>query len=81
MILNKLSKQWYIKFYDIIISFEFKKNTIDYCIYLNVSKSKFIILALQVDNILLAHSDLDLLYEIKIFLTKNFKIIEINEVA
>lgn len=35
---------------------------------------------LYVDDILLTTSDLDLLYETKKFLTRNFKIIDMNEI-
>jgi len=40
--LKQASRQWYLKFNDIIVSFEFTKNTIDKHIYLKVSRSKFI---------------------------------------
>jgi len=50
--------QWYLKFNDTIVSFEFKENTVDRCIYLKVSGSKVIFLILYVDDILLAINDL-----------------------
>ena len=43
-----------------ITSFGFKENTVDQCIYLKFSGSKFIILVLYVDDILLASSDVEL---------------------
>ena len=57
--LKQASRQWYLKFNDIIVSFGFKENTVDRCIYLKVSGSKFIILILYIDDILLATNDLD----------------------
>ncbi|RVX02330.1 Retrovirus-related Pol polyprotein from transposon TNT 1-94 [Vitis vinifera] len=42
----------------VITSFGFKENTVDQCIYLKFSGSKFIILVLFVDDILLASSDI-----------------------
>ena len=48
-----------------ITSFDFKENIIDQCIYLKFSGSKFIILVLYVDDILLASSDVELLHETK----------------
>ena len=52
--LKQVSRQWYLKFNDTITSFDFKKNTIDRCIYLKVNVSKLIFLILYVDDILLA---------------------------
>jgi Reverse transcriptase (RNA-dependent DNA polymerase) len=63
--LKQVSRQWYLKFDQVITEFEFKKNTIDQCIYLKVSGSKFIIIVLYVDDILLASSDVDMLFETK----------------
>ena len=42
--LKQASRQWYRKFDQVITSFNFKENTIDQCIYLKFSGSKFIIL-------------------------------------
>nr|CAN68560.1 hypothetical protein VITISV_036513 [Vitis vinifera] len=52
-------------FDQVIISFGFKENTVDQCINLKFSGSKFIILVLYVDDILLASSDVGLLHETK----------------
>lgn len=71
----------YIKFYDTITSFIFKKNTIYQYIYLKISESKLIVLVLYVNNILFVNNDIDLLYKTKMFLIKNFKIVDINELA
>ena len=56
-----------------ITSFGFKKNVVDQCIYHKISGSKFILLVLYVDDILLASNDIGLLHETKIFLSKNFE--------
>ena len=40
--LKQISRQWYLKFNDTIVSFGFKENTVDRCIYLKVSESKVI---------------------------------------
>ncbi|RVW88103.1 Retrovirus-related Pol polyprotein from transposon TNT 1-94 [Vitis vinifera] len=56
----------------VITSFGFKENTVDQCIYLKFSGSKFIILVLYVDDILLASSDVELLHETKRFLSSKF---------
>jgi len=46
--LKQGSHQWYLKFNDTIISFGFKKNTVNRWIYLKVSGSKVIFLILYV---------------------------------
>ncbi|RVW93740.1 Retrovirus-related Pol polyprotein from transposon TNT 1-94 [Vitis vinifera] len=70
--LKRASRQWYRKFDQVITSFSFKENTIDQCIYLKFSGSRFIILVLYVDDILLASSDMELLHETKRFLSSKF---------
>jgi Reverse transcriptase (RNA-dependent DNA polymerase) len=50
-------------------------------IYLKISGSKFIIIVLYVDDILVASSDLDILFEIKYFLSKKFDMKDIGEVS
>ena len=77
--LKQASRQWYLKFNDTIVSFGFKENTVDRCIYLKVSGSKFIFLILYVDDILLATNDLHLLYETKRFLSNNFEMKDMGE--
>jgi len=77
--LKQASRQWYLKFNDTITSFGFKENTVDRCIYLKVSGSKFLFLILYVDDILLASSDLGLLHETKEFLSKNFQMKDMGE--
>jgi len=46
--LMKASREWYLKFNDIVVSFGFKKNTVDRCIYLKVSWNKFIFIICMV---------------------------------
>jgi len=77
--LKQASRQWYLKFNDIITSFGFKENIVDRCIYLKVSGSKFIFLILYVDDILLATNDLGLLSETKKFLFNNFEMKDMGE--
>ena len=56
--LKQASRQWYIKFHNVIASYGFVENIVDQCIYLKVSGSKYIFLVLYMDDILLASSDL-----------------------
>ena len=67
--LKQASRQWYLKFHDVISSFDFIENVMDQCIYHKVSGSKIIFLVLHLDDILLASNDLGLLHEVKRFLS------------
>ena len=51
--LKQSFRQWYLKFDEVVTSFDFKENTSDQCIYLKMNGSKFIILVLYIDDILL----------------------------
>lgn len=53
-VLNQAPRHWYLKINNIITTFSFIENVVDHCINLKVSGSKFTILVLYVDNILLA---------------------------
>ena len=61
--LKQASRQWYLKFNNIITAFSFTENVVDHCIYLKISGSKFMILVLYVDDILLASNDLGMIHE------------------
>jgi len=61
------------------MTFGFKENSVDQCIYLKVNGSKFLFLILYVDDILLASSDLGLLHDTKAFLIRNFKMKDMGE--
>lgn len=79
--LKQSSRQWFVKFNKVILSFGFTANTVDRCIYLKISGSKFMILALYVDDILLATNDLGMLHETKKFLSSNFEMKDMGEAA
>jgi Reverse transcriptase (RNA-dependent DNA polymerase) len=61
--LKQASHQWYFKFHQVIISFEFEPNLVDECIYHKFSGSKFVFLVLYVDDILLASNDKNMMRE------------------
>jgi hypothetical protein len=61
--LKQASRQWYLKFDEVIKKFGFIKNQVDNYIYIKIKESMFIILVLYVDDILLACSDKNLLHE------------------
>lgn len=52
------SRQCYLKFDNVITSYGFEENVAHECVYLKISRSKFIILVLCVDDILLSSCDL-----------------------
>ena len=79
--LKQASRQWYLKFHEIIASFGFEENIIDQCIYQKVGGSKICFLVLYVDDILLATNDKGLLYEVKQFLSKNFDMKDMGEAS
>ena len=68
--LKQASRQWYLKFHDVVTSLGFEENTVDSCIYLKVSGRKFIFLILYVDDILLASNDLGFLMDVKRMLSQ-----------
>ena len=70
--LKQASRQWYLKFHNVISSFGFMENIMDQCIYQKVSGSKICFLVLYVDDILLATNDKSLLHEVTQFPSKNF---------
>lgn len=58
--LKQASREWDIKFFNVVSSYDFIENIVDQCIYLKVSRSKYIFLVLYTNDILLASSDLGL---------------------
>jgi len=61
--LKQASRQWYLKFDQVISDFGFKENVDDQCIYHKFKESRFLVL--YVDDILLASNDMALLLETK----------------
>ncbi|KAK9089019.1 hypothetical protein Scep_028101 [Stephania cephalantha] len=79
--LKQASRQWYIKFNNTITSYGFVENTVDRCIYMKISGSKFVILVLYVDDILLAANDVAMLHDVKRFLSINFEMKDMGEAS
>lgn len=79
--LKQASRQWYIKFDEVVTSMGFEENKVDQCIYLKVRGSKFIFLVLYVDDILLASNSLDLLKETKKALSTSFDMKDLGETS
>ena len=64
-----------------IISFGFKEKTVDQCIYQKISESKFILLVLYVNDILLANKNIGILHETKRFLSNNFEMKDLGNAS
>ncbi|GJX88605.1 putative RNA-directed DNA polymerase [Tanacetum coccineum] len=79
--LKQASRQWYLKFDEVMKKHNFIKNQVDQCVYLKMSGSNFIILVLYVDDILLASNNIDLLHESKRFLSRNFDMKDLGEAS
>ena len=75
-----MSRQWYLKFDEVMKKNHFIKNQLDQCIFIKMSGNKFIILVLYVD-ILLASNNLDMLYESKRFISLNFDMKDLSEAS
>jgi len=79
--LRQASRQWYLKFDQVVTSFGFKENASDQCIYLKKNGSHFIILVLYVDDILLASSSVELLIETKLILNSHFDMKDLGDAS
>ena len=79
--LKQASRQWYLKFHEVICSFGFEENIMDQCIYQKVSESKTCFLVLYVDDILLASNDKGLLYKVKQFLSRHFEMKDMGDAS
>jgi len=59
--------------------YDFVENTVDWYIYMKIIGSKFIILVLYVDDILLATNDIILLHDVKKFISNKFEVKYVGE--
>ena len=78
---KQASRLWNRKFHQTIVSFGFESNVVEKCIYHKFSGSKFIILVLYVDDILLACNDIGLLHETKRFLSNHFEMKDLGDAS
>ncbi|KAI5341456.1 hypothetical protein L3X38_020730 [Prunus dulcis] len=79
--LKQASRQWYLKFDEVVRSHGFSESPVDECIYIKVSGRNFIFLILYVDDILLASKNLTLLHDTKVFLSKVFDMTNLGEAS
>ena len=64
-VLKQSSRQWYLRFHETVMSNHFEMIDEDHCIYVKRSDTKFVILTLYVDDILLAGNNVEYLLTIK----------------
>jgi hypothetical protein len=76
-----VSRQWYLKFDEVVKKFDFVKNQVKNSIYVKIKGSMFIILVLYVNDIVLTNNDKNLLYEIKGFLLSNFDMKDLGDAS
>ncbi|KAJ0532245.1 putative RNA-directed DNA polymerase [Helianthus annuus] len=79
--LKQASRQWYLKFDEVMKTQGFMKYQVDQCTYLKMSGSNFAILVLYVDDIILASNSLDMLHESKRLLPHNFDMKDLGEAS
>ncbi|KAJ9535448.1 hypothetical protein OSB04_un001427, partial [Centaurea solstitialis] len=79
--LKQASRQWYLKFHQVITSFGYEVNLVEDCVYHKFSGSSVIFLILYVDDILIATNDLALLHDTKKFLAKNFEMKDLGDAS
>ena len=79
--LKQASRQWYLKFDEVVTANGFKESVVDKCIYIKVSGSKYIFLVLYIDDILLTANDIDLLIETKQLLFSLFYMKDLKEAS
>ena len=79
--LKQASRQWYLKFDEVVTANGFMENNVDQCLYMKVCGSKYIFLVLYVDVILLASNDTNILVETKKLLFSHFDIKDLSEAS
>ena len=78
--LKQTSRQWYLKFHNIMSSYNFDENIMDQCIYRKISGSKKGFLVLYVDDILLASNDKGIIHEEQL-LSKSFDMKDMGDAS
>ena len=76
---KQYSRQWNIRFHKAVISYGFTMIDEDHCVYMKCSGSKFVIITLYVDDILIAERDLSYVNQIKQWLSFNFEMKDMGE--
>ncbi|KAI5316435.1 hypothetical protein L3X38_036142 [Prunus dulcis] len=77
--LKQASRQWYLKFDEVVKCQGFIDNPLDECIYQKFQARHYIFMLLYVDDILLASSNLSLLHDTKRMLSNHFQMTDLGE--
>ena len=78
--LKQASRQWYKKMDEFLIEkLGLKRNIADDCIYSSCNNGGVLIIALYVDDLLIGCSDMEKLQEVKLELSKRFRMKDLNE--
>ena len=77
--LKQSSRQWYLRFHQVVLLNGFTMIEEDHCVYVKRSKGSFIILSLYVDDILSAGNDMEMIVATKEWLSSNFEIKDMSE--
>nr|AAN05391.1 putative reverse transcriptase [Oryza sativa Japonica Group] len=77
--LKQASKQWHEKFDTTLISAGFVVNEADKCVYYRYGGGEEVILCLYVDDILIFGTSLNVIEEVKDFLSKSFEMKDLGE--
>ena len=77
--LKQSSRQWYLRFHKVILTYDFKIIDEDHNVYVKRTSGKFVILSLFVDDILIAGSDKEYLMDIKRWLSTHFDMQDMGE--
>jgi len=77
--LKQAPKQWHMKFSEIILSYGFDIDQTDKCVYHKVNRNNIMILCLYVDDILIFGSDMQIIKDIKYFLSQNFDMKDLGQ--
>jgi hypothetical protein len=77
--LKRAPKQWHEKFDKTLTSVGFVVNEADKCVYYHFSGGEGVILCLYVDDILIFETSLNVIKEVKEFLSQNFEMNDLGE--
>ena len=77
--LKQAPKQWHEKFDQTLISAGFSVNEADRCVYYRYGGGQGVILCLYVDDILIFGTSLDMIKEVKSFLSQSFEMKDLGE--
>ena len=78
--LKQSSRQWYLRFHKVILTYDFKMIDEDHYVYVKRTSGKFAILSLYVDDILIDGSDKEYLMDIKRWLSTHFDMQDMGNV-